>query len=1058
MKKTIKDSLRHLPGIVATLFLFAAAACMPESFKPGIDTPGSQDRSPMTLELGISSPESSVRTRADESGPMKDSTINSIWIGVFDIKTGDLVGQTTSNRPQGETEKYPYRTAKVDILYYDAHPQVRIFGVANYGDVKARRTKETSCNTPLGTLLSGVENITDFLDISVEAKEPGNSAPLMMGVYTHTSINNTSYASGLYAVDVNDNSGLHKFDPITDIELNKLNPDNPEDGKYGRIEYADIRTNGQIRLRRLVSQINVTVVPGQSLNKTVELSNMSYRRVNLPKEVYLQERKTKEFESSWNATEWSKQTPNKADVLVDYDTGNSALGYESDTDFKAFNDSFTFYQYENKHWGTAANQSAREEVRKGKDFAGNPVFTALCGENEEGTIYNNYASYFEINVDVAVTENGSTQNANVTYRIHEGYCNDIDGNKVKEDPNDPDKYNAEIAKDFTCVRNTIYNYTITISGLTSITVDANGGHTHTNPGVLGGAEFFTESTEEATKPIIIDPNDPENGDTYSFTNVEAAAYICYYANGGSPKYYAGGDKAGIDKLMESPILPAGFNESEDVTSSSPNYDFGFTFGEVSISEIFSPATRADSEMETKSINGTIVPYFNGLSNVNPEDYKMSLYLLLASEDLGDGCVNNTYTYIDALPSDKRDEMGEFDFSLAFENDWDENPDKNNGAVVGHLKKIRVTDLEWKSAAGPDDLKYTVFLDDKLIADEITTWPFDLEEFNSYTANSVHTIKVVAEDPENKYKPCTISQNFIVYPTEFEWSYQGYTGAVTKGSCNYGAYNHDAERDGDNYYALTHIKDNMSVSNNTYLTTGGGDDVQEVLSFDALFDGIVTITAAGNTKDPFDVKRTLLAGNDMASSKQIIAGTTDITPYTFAVKRGKVHIYTTNSLRIYSVKFTYPSKTYSGNWNFSDDNWKGLFIMVKSFNMASSNPNGYSQDVYTSIDGLSLEVAKNSRFDANSDDSKNKYFSFINTGADKQFNFFAVHPGTLQIDLQPNGTKRSLSIAIDDTVEQVIPLTDNIRDKYSISIQKEGKVSIYVGGGTTYIYSISYTDN
>ena len=1041
MKKTIKDSLRHLPGIVATLYLFAAAACMPESFRPGIETPGSQDRSPMTLELGISSPESSVRTRADESGPMQDSTINSIWIGVFDIETGDLVGQTASNRAQGKTEEYPFRTAKVDILYYDAHPQVRIFGVANYIGVNARRTGDSSCNTPLDTLLSKVENITDFLDISVEAKKPGNSAPLMMGVYTKD-------VSGLYAVDVNDNSGLHKFNPITDIELNKLNPDNPEDGKYGRIEYADIRTNGQIRLRRLVSQINVTVVPGQSLNKTVELSNMSYRRVNLPKEVYLQERQTKEFESSWNATEWSKQTPNKADVLVDYDTGNSALGYESDTDFKAFNNSFTFYQYENKHWGTAANQSEREKVWKGTDPAENPVFTALCGEEENGKIYNNYASYFEINVDVAVTEKGSTRNANVTYRIHEGFCNKPDGtqydNRPKPDEPGYDDYARQIAPDFTCVRNTIYKYTITINGLSSIIVDAEGEHEHTNPGVLGGAEFFTESTEEATKPIIIDPNDPENGDTYSFTNVEAAAYICYYANGGSPKYYEGGDDAGIAKLKDLPILPAGFNAATKVDSDN----FGFKFDGESISDIFSPATRADG-MGTKTINGTISSYFEpDLGNVYPEDYKMSLYLLLASEDLGDGCVNNTYTYIDALPFDERDEMGEFDFSLAFANDWDENPDKNNGAVVGHLKKIQVTDLEWKSAAGPDDLKYTVFLDDKLIADEITTWPFDLEEFNSYTANSVHTIKVVAEDPDNEYKPCTISQNFIVYPTEFEWSYQGYTGEVTKESCNYGAYNHDAERDGDNYYALTHMK-NMTITN-TYMITGEGDrNIQEVLSFDALFDGIVTITAASNNSS-FDITRTLLAGNDEASLKQIITGTTDITPYTFAVKRGKVHIYTTNSLRIYSVKFTYPSKTYSGNWNFSDDNWKGLFATVDGLNMA----NGYSQDFYTSIDGLSLEVKATKKFSAN---SNNKNFSFVNTGADLQFNFYAVHPGTLQIDLQPNGTGRTLYIAIDNIEQNSISL-DNKRDKCSISIQKEGKVSIYVGGGTTYIYSISYTDN
>ena len=1086
MKKTIKDSLRHLPGIVATLYLFAAAACMPESFRPGIETPGSQDRSPMTLELGISSPESSVRTRADESGPMQDSTINSIWIGVFDIETGDIVGQTASNRAQGKTEEHPFRTAKVDILYYDAHPQVRIFGVANYIGVNARRTSDSSCNTPLDTLLSKVENITDFLDISVEAKEPGNSAPLMMGVYT-----NNKDASGLYAVDVNSpNLYIFKQESSTDIELNKLNPDNPEDGKYDRIKYADIRKNGQIRLRRLVSQINVTVVPGQNPNKTVELSNMSYRRVNLPKEVYLQERQTKEFESSWNAADWGKQTPNKADVLVDYDTGNSALGYESDTDFKAFNNSFTFYQYENKHWGTADNQSERERVWK-ETFAGNPVFTALCGEEENGKIYNNYASYFEINVDVAVTENGKTQNANVTYRIHEGFCNKIDGtqydNRPKPGETGYDDYARQIAPDFTCVRNTIYNYTITINGLTSITVDAEGEqHTHKNPGVLGGAEFFTESTEEATKPIIIDPNDPENGDTYSFTNVEAAAYICYFANGGKPQYYAGGDKAGIDKLMESPILPAGFNAA---TKGEPN-NFGFKFDDSgtikSISDIFSPATRADSEMEKWSITGKIDPYFgDDVINVYPEDYKMSLYLLLDSKVLEDDCINNTYTYIHALPLDSRQEMDKFAFSLAFENDWDEAPAESNGAVVGHLKKIQVQAPKWETTAEyQDGLKYTVFLDDKLIADNITTCPFELEEEFTYTANSVHTIKVVAEDPNNTYKPCTISQNFIVYPTEFEWSYRTYNSSyfISDGEGATGYYygstywNLKDYETSNKYYALYQVASNMD-NQGKYLNTIGSRDVFKI---NVPYDAVLTVYAT-STVTSAALDRTLTATQNgrlpQTSSVGLINNANGQTPFTFYVEKGSVTLSSTGNINIYAVKLTYhdPAASHKWSWDFSDSKsgWTEFVNAIKGGTLI----NKIQTFTETEINGLHIIANANDKnIVSGTTNSNDTYISFGGGGgggdeAKLCFWFWAHNPGTLSIyaasSSTGSGSERDVMVRVGDaaatkagqtaanTAKPNNPITIELDEK---TITAPTKVFVYSRSSAIYIYRIDYEEN
>ena len=61
MKNTIKDNLRHLSGI---LLLVGTVACTTEPMEPGTGMADSQDRSPMTIELGVASAEAGIRTRA----------------------------------------------------------------------------------------------------------------------------------------------------------------------------------------------------------------------------------------------------------------------------------------------------------------------------------------------------------------------------------------------------------------------------------------------------------------------------------------------------------------------------------------------------------------------------------------------------------------------------------------------------------------------------------------------------------------------------------------------------------------------------------------------------------------------------------------------------------------------------------------------------------------------------------------------------------------------------------------------------------------------------------
>lgn len=1043
---TIKTVLRHLSGL---LLLAGVASCTSEVLAPEYGPTDEGARSPMRIELGVSASDIGIRTRAaagdDElSEAFASSEVKSLWVGVFDVQTGNLVGQTAGFNPDS-------RTATVDILYYDAHPTLRVYGVANYDEVKARRgTDEFS---DLGALLKGVRTLTDFYTIAVDAAAANaaaiqSGAPLMMGVFKSKEM--PDYHT--VAAGENGSFSVSYGEEGSSVTLN----DASVGSMYDRIDYK--KFDGTIRLRRLLSQVNVTVAGGAGIT----VSNLHYRKVNMPNEVYLQERQT--YTGSTDLFEnWRNVTPNKADsLLVTPNPGNPEVGnvvgtpaYESDADFQKVDNgaSFRFYQYENKHWGLASTTADnREAVRTMTDFAGDPVFVALCGvdKNDNGdirTIYNNYASYFEISLDVR--DDNAGKSGTVVYRIHEGFCNNENG--ILTTGNAPD---------FTCVRNTEYSYNITVKGLDHIDVSVSGNHDAGQNSGVAKSELWT----------MKDAGTIKDGASVSF-NGTILDFVFYSANGGNDPKVFGSDKNSV--LFNLPAL-SGIAWDDDLSGA-------FTLGGKDL-EVDAQAGQVGQIALNEEIKFPEGKY-------NPKDYRYELYILTAADKMEDGCGAYTYWHVTCLPEDTRDSLGDsVDFDLAFANDWDAAASKTNGAVVGHIKEISIPEIDLDKKDGVEPV-YTVVLD----GEEVWTGT-DLLSQNLYaygtastpfSANSVHKVQLVVSDQNDNYSELKSKEKtFVVYPTSFEWNYRSYQAAYfesengTQGSY-YGTKNyqdlHKSEANGSNYFALQQVASNM-IAPSTYLQTGGN---RNIFHIDPLYDAILTVYAANNTTTP-QYEKCLMArysdSNEEISQSSVGFSTTGNTPFTFYIEKSKggVDIFSTaienssinGNVRIYAVKLEY-NITGKKAWKFSDSSWSEYLTYLGDTKREPGH------NLSTSINGLGIFTSSEADLRG-----ENDRLYLGNTGTKSKIGFFAHKSGLLQLDVagsteakrmiqvetgnSPFDEKNVALFNADSENAPSVSSKTSIRTSAWIEIDKPTMVyvSVMVGAQSsngTYFYNVEYDE-
>ena len=392
-----------------------------------------------TISFEIETSGAEIRTRAEDFG---SDHISKLWIGVYDTTTGNRIASDeftpTSNR------------ISLPVIYYDAHPQVVIVGVANYDSEGKYYSDSKSVfndwdGVPIKEQLQNAETWQQFLNISFkcptigDAPMPDVSSPddrIMMGVVYKT-------GSGRPFLSCNKDGSVATSEN-SDCVM-KL-----ADDLYKTMNHT--LSGCKLYLYRLYSKINVAINAGPN----AEVSNVCYRRCNLPRGVFLAERPVYTGETkSWG--EWSStNTPNFADTKLDAKSGTDVNPqcYYSDgrTDWipAKRDNTFSFYQYENKHWGWKENPSLHSDRERLADETDYPYCL--------GHLYNSFASYYVVKMTVLDKNSADRKSAELEYVVHQGNCNDQWG---EEDTSSP-------GRDYCVFRNMIYNYEITVNSLNSI--------------------------------------------------------------------------------------------------------------------------------------------------------------------------------------------------------------------------------------------------------------------------------------------------------------------------------------------------------------------------------------------------------------------------------------------------------------------------------------------------------------------------------------------------------------------------------------------------------------
>lgn len=447
----------------------------------------------ITLGVRVGTDNAVLRSRDVDMSQGSTVSIDSIWIGVYEISTGNRLGQALNkgyyrNVNSGDTM---LDVVPVTIEYATTPPQVYIVGVANFDDIYVGSGRTDSDR--LSTHLLNADSWSKLINISVDGEsaysDPHNyTSPLIMGYFFKG--DNYTRATNAKVDQSNTSQGCSVTSDLSSHMTVSLTGGNytDEDGNVITSNKYYV-PSGTLQLRRLVSNINVNVVPGDGL----EITGLQYRRYNMPKAVYLAERRLIENNNSTNYADTNPLELYYSDL--EEDGWISANGGTS----------FSFQHFENKHWGKSGlgDYSSREKIAEGK-------FAALNDGADQ------YASYFKISMHVLDRAKGKS--ADVVYTIHEGYCNDIDGNASKNN-----------VRDFQCVRNTNYNYNIKVNGLSGIELN-----------VSGSGEHRDDQTGEIWQMIypegVTDAGVNFNGATitkglnFSEINEEELAFRIYWCN------------------------------------------------------------------------------------------------------------------------------------------------------------------------------------------------------------------------------------------------------------------------------------------------------------------------------------------------------------------------------------------------------------------------------------------------------------------------------------------------------------------------------------------------
>ncbi|MCH5229330.1 MAG: hypothetical protein J1F12_04965 [Muribaculaceae bacterium] len=545
---------------ITLISVFLLSSCADDLLKYGNEGTGNgSGNSESEYAFALKIDDCALRTRDVNFQEGASLRLNKVWLGVFDIETGTCVSNNTFSMDYVPITSGQYRTGVVRVDLKDPaaayeNDEFIMVCVANYNNVLVGNLEAEMNGDPndedfrtLEYQLDHVTNWKQFNGLSIDAatayEAPHNTdTPVLAGF-----LNDNDYYGDISGTTVTDQPHvkIDQFKEGNGVNLSPLNLVNSLKFKFKRESHTDennvtkqvgvyynegsgksINESMAIFMRRLVANINVNITLD---NPNLQLSDVSYRRINIPNSVYIIERKTTDCEVNANTGAVTKKGnfPTVKENSPNYADKNPTTGYSSDPEdgwIKTANPyHFSFQHFANKHWAAFPQDYISEkgnikddqgEIGR-EDLNSNKAFTALVGRKGTTEAFNNYASYFIIKMHLIDKSTGRALEAE--YTIHEGNTSDELGVSTGYNSDGTPKGNPW---DFVTARNINYTYNVVVRGVNSIYHNVEkDGHFSGQGGRVWKIVYANDPRDNKGNPIENDEHKCYyDGDTGSFIN------------------------------------------------------------------------------------------------------------------------------------------------------------------------------------------------------------------------------------------------------------------------------------------------------------------------------------------------------------------------------------------------------------------------------------------------------------------------------------------------------------------------------------------------------------
>ena len=529
-----------LIGLIALLI----TSCKDELIYPGVSQEEINDVIQDGYSFGFLLEDAAARTRDVNFNPGASLRLNTVWMGVFDRETGDCVSRNFRLLNYSTVVSGVLQTGVVRMVLnepvdptgnnknYEGKDLI-VVCLANFKDVKYNYAETSSVDPDTGdtdnpegveddndnddptSLMYKLNHITswdEFNEIAVDAAsafagDHNSDSPVMAGFLYNALKDDSSHIKidqyKQYEEDLKGNHGVYlspdkeevyasmivKYGALNNNTTNKVYyTEEKEDNNTKKVLVNQGMT---LHMRRLVANINVDIQVTADSN--LELTETTYKRFNMPKAVYIIERRTTDcniISQNINGKNVFKADPNseakfayhqgKYDAIFspNYSDLNPTEGYTDDTNWQSTQSttSFSFQHFANKHWSDLDlnenpyqlkyknNEDEDVFVNRADKNGTSNVFTALMGPDATSPDFRNYASYFIVKMHLVDKTTGKAYEAE--YTIFEGNTSDELGTQIWAD--EKQTIPKGTPKDFVCARNINYYYKIIVKGADNI--------------------------------------------------------------------------------------------------------------------------------------------------------------------------------------------------------------------------------------------------------------------------------------------------------------------------------------------------------------------------------------------------------------------------------------------------------------------------------------------------------------------------------------------------------------------------------------------------------------